>query len=444
MLLGPTISLGWQYRVNDREVSFDPSEAFGGGDLGSAFEPIYGNLGYIFGEMFDAGWIDNEDCDQLAVLNGFASCAELSDAFLNGEELSPPSTDDSSGDVEPVVVQPKSQHFFSLQGNWPISPRTITMGSAANHNLKAAAAQRQQNRDAVMLSVVRTYAAAWQAQEAAELQAAQLEAANAHLSDTQALQEAGMVTGDTLLRARLELERARRGQAQGQQQQRQALRGLRLALGKPSLPFGRLEAIPSVQIDRLDSINLGASAIEDRPEAQAARARNRAATDIKADAVVQFLPQFSVTGNLSVSDRSSGFDTQRTSWWIGLGVNLPIWDGGQRIKNARDAASKKRQAEAQLEAVRQQVSIEAENAWDAFVVRRDALPVVELELELATQLQTLVESRYRQGLATQAELLDALAALAGSRFSLLQARTAREVAAAELLAAAGHLSEISH
>jgi len=441
MALGPTISLGWQYRVNDREVSFDPAETFGGGDLGAAFDPIYGNLGYIFGEMFGAGWIDNDDCEQLATLNGFASCAELSDAFLGGEVLTPAA--DNTGSEDPIIIQPKNQQFLNLQGNWPITPRTITMGSASSHNLGAARAQLKQSRDAIMLSVVRAYAAAWQAQEATTLLAARLQAAQAHLSDTQALDTAGMVTGDALLRARLEVEQARRTQAQGQQQQRQALRGLRLALGKPALELQSLSSIPSVQIDRLDSTELASGAIEARAETRAAQARNRAAKDLKADAVLQFLPQFSVSGNLSFSDQSSGFDQKRTSWWIGLGVNLPIWDGGQRIKNARDAASQKRQAEAQLEAARQQVRVEVENAWDAFAMSRDALPVVELELELASELHTLIEARYQQGQSTQAELLNATSALEAARFSLLQARTEREVAAAELLAAAGQLGEIS-
>ena len=443
MALGPTISLGWQYRINDRKVSFDPAESFGGGDLGAAFEPIYGNLGYIFGEMFGAGWIDNADCEQLAALNGFANCAELSDAFLSGESLSPAAPDDTGGGDGPIVVQPKTQQFLNLQANWPLSPRTIAMGKAKLNQLSAARAQRQQSRDAVMLAVVRAYALAWQAQEAAALRAAQLGAARAHLSDTEALDAAGMVTRDALLRARLQVERARRGQTEGLQQHRQALRGLRLALGRPSVSIPSLRAIPTVQIDRLDSVDLVAGAIEARAESRVARAQSRVATDLKADAVLQFLPQFSVSGNLSYSDQSAGFDKKRTSWWIGLGVNLPLWDGGQRIKNARDAASRKRQAEAQLEATRQQISAEVENAWDAFAQRRDALPVVELELELATELHSVIEARYEQGQATQTELLDASSAREAARFGLLTARAKREIAAAELLAAAGQIAEIS-
>ena len=443
MALAPTVTLGWQYRVNDREVSFDPAESFGGGDLGAAFEPIYGNLGYIFGEMFGAGWIDNDDCEQLALLNGFSSCTELSDAFLSGEDLTPPTpdgTDDSDG---PIVVQPKTQQFLNLQANWPLSPRTIAMGHAGSHQLRAARAQVQQRRDAVMLSVVRAYAAAWQTQEAAGLRSARLRAAETHLSDTQALETAGMITGDGLLRAQLEVERARRGQDEGHEQHRRAWRGLKLTLGLSTLEQQHLDAIPSVDIDRLTPEGLAAGAIEARPEARAAKAQNKAATGLKADAVLQFLPQFSVSGNFSLSDQVSGFDKKRSSWWIGLGVSLPIWDGGLRIKNAREAASQKRQAEAQLEAVRLQVSTEVENAWDAFVLRRDALPVVQLELELAAELQGLVEARYQQGQATQAEVLDANSALEAARYSLLQAQTGRELAAAELLAAAGQLAQVN-
>ncbi len=442
MALVPTVTLGWQYRINDREISFDPSEAFGGGDLGTAFEPIYGNLGYIFGEMFGAGWIDNDDCNELALLNGFADCDALTEAFLGGEDLAPPAPETSDDGEGPIVVQPRMQQSLSLQGSWPLSPRTITMGKASGNQLQAARAQVQQSRDQVLLGVVRTYAGAWQLQEALALRAGQVTVAEAHLADTTALIEAGMVTPDALLRAQLELAQARRGLREGEQQHRQALRRLQLALGVPSWQPGALTAIPSVTIERVDNQGLVDAALEARPEARVAEAQDRAARDLKADAVLQFLPQFSVTGSLNWSDQSSGFDNKRSSWWIGLGVNLPVWDGGLRVQNARKAVSRKKQAEAQLEAVRQQVRTEVEDAWDSYQLRRDSVAVVELERELAAQLQELVIARYRSGQATQVEVLDAGSALARAGFSLLQARTARELAAAELLAAAGRVNEV--
>jgi len=440
----PSVSLGWQYRVNDREVGFDPAEAFGGGSLGSAFEPIYGNLGYIFGEMFGAGWIDNNDCDELAVINGLSNCEELTDAFLNGEDLTPSDPASSGDDAGPIIVQPKTQQFLNLQGSWPLSARTITMGRASSNQLKAARAQVQQSRDQVLLNVVRAYAAAWQMQEALTLRAGQVTVAEAHLEDTQALDSVGMVTRDAMLKAKLEVEKARRGVREGEQLQRQAMRGLQLALGVRELQAGTLTAIPSVDIARIDDIGLVDQALAARPDARAAKAQAQAAQDLKADAVLQFLPQFSVTGNLSWSDQSAGFDKQRHSWWLGMGVNLPIWDGGQRMQNARDAASKKRQAEAQLEAVRQRVRVEVENAWDAYQLRRDSVRIVELELELAAEVQKLIQARYQAGEATQVEVLDAGSALAFAELSLLQARTDREVAAAELLAAAGRVGEVAH
>jgi outer membrane protein TolC len=438
----PTVTLGWQYRINDREVSFDPSESFGGGDLGSAFEPIYGNLGYILGEMNGEGWIDNDDCNQLALINGFADCAELTEAFIGGQDFSPPAPD--AGDDEPsgpIVVQPKTQQFLNLQGSWPLSLRTIAMGRASTNNLGAARAQVQQSRDQVMLSVVRAYAGAWQLQEALVLRAGRIAVTEVHLRDSQALSDAGMVTRDALLRARLEVEKARRERREGKQLYRQAMRGLALALGMPKLEVGKLTAIPTIEIARVDGAALVDDALATRPDARAAEAQDRAARDLKADAVLQFLPQFSVTGKLSWSDQSAGFDSKRSSWWIGLGVNLPIWDGGQRIQNARNAASSKRQAEARLEAVRLAVRTEVHNAWDAYQLRRAAVRVVKLELELAAEVHSLVQARYQSGQATQVEVLDAGSGLALAEYSLLQATTERELAAAELLAAAGRVDE---
>tara|TARA_Y100001968_G_scaffold325437_1_gene366670 strand:+ start:48 stop:1616 length:1569 start_codon:yes stop_codon:yes gene_type:complete len=442
MLLTPTFNLGWQYRVNDREISFNPADSFGGDALASTFEPLYGNLGYIFGEMFGAGWVDDQDCAQLAQINGYADCDELSQAFLDGADLSPPSSADDGADSEPVVVQQKSQQIVNLSASWPINPRSIPMGRASNNELRAARADVQQQRDAVMLGVVRAYAATWQAQEALHLYGARLEAAEARLRDAQSLQGAGMLTREGQLQAQLLLERSRRAQQEGRAQLRSARRGLKLAIGLPELQIPELTAIPSLEIERFNPEDLRSQASELRPEAQAAESRTRATRELQVDAALQFLPQFSVTGNLSYTDRASGFDNRRNSWWIGLGVNLPLWDGGIRVKNARDAASRRRQAKARLEMLRQQIDAEVEGAWDRFQSRSESLAVAELELELAAELNTAVKLRFQLGQATQSELLEAETQREGANFALLQARAARELAAAELLASAGRIGTL--
>lgn len=441
-LIQPTISAGYQFRVNDREIAFDPADGFDTSSLTDAFEPIFGNLGFIYGQMFEANLIDASDCNDLAVLNGFDDCQDLTDAFLNGDGLGNGDGDQQPA-ADPLVVQPKTQQFLNLQAQWPLSPRAITLHQAGQRNVEGSRARIRQARDQLMLGVVRGYAGAWQAQESVKLLREQVALAEAHLADTEALSNAGVITKDILLRAQLEVERARRVVRDAEQGARTAQRSLRSAIGRPDLEVGVLAPLPTVGIARVNPEDLSAEAADQRPEVAAARADEAAARAMHVDAALEFLPQFAVTGNLNWSDQAAGFDSVQTSWWIGLGVNLPIWDGGIKIHNTRAAASRKRQAMANIESVRQQVALEAENAWDSYETQRGAIAISELERDLAAEAFRLVEARYKVGNARQVELLDARNQLAFAELSLVQSRADEQVAAAELLAAAGRVGDIA-
>jgi len=88
------------------------------------------------------------------------------------------------------------------------------------------------------------------------------------------------------------------------------------------------------------------------------------------------------------------------------------------------------------------VSMEVENAWDAFSTKRDAVSVAELERDLAAEAYRLVEVRYKAGKARQVEILDAQTALKFAELGFVQAQVDRELAAAELLAAAGRVGDV--
>ena len=437
----PTITAGYQYRINDREIALDFSDSFDTSFLTDAFEPLYGNVGYILGELAEDNMIEPEDCDELAAINGFESCAELLDAINNGTDVTGSSATDPPAQ-EPTVIQPKTQQYLNVDATWPISPRAISMAAAGQQNVLSARAQIRQARDQLLLSVVQAYAGAWQVQESVVLLTDQVGLAEAHLKDTQALSAAGMITRDVTLRAQLEVEKIKRQLRDAQQMHRSAVRGLTVAIGKRGLTIGTLSPLPEVTIERMDPRGLAEEAMEQRPEVAGAEAQALAARNMEVDAVLQFMPTFAVSANWRWSDQAAGFDEKKTAWWIGLGVSLPIWDGGIKIHNARASASRKRQAIANIEAVRQQVAMDVENSWDAYTTRRDAVSVAQLEKELAAEAYRLVQVRYQAGKARQVELLDAQTVLKFAELGFVQAQVNRELAAAELLAASGRVGDV--
>jgi outer membrane protein TolC len=182
-----------------------------------------------------------------------------------------------------------------------------------------------------------------------------------------------------------------------------------------------------------------AGGVRGRADGIAAREQQVAANALAVDSALAFLPQFAITGAFNWSDQATGFDTKKTSWWVGLGVNLPVWDGGMNVAQAREAASRKRQAAAQVRALDAQIAMEVGNALDAWVSAGKAVPVAELALQLAQEVHRLVDSRYQAGAARAIEVEDARASLQQAGLTLLGERVAEQLAAAELLAASGEL-----
>jgi HAE1 family hydrophobic/amphiphilic exporter-1 len=448
-LILPQLTLGGQYRNNDREIALDWGDSLGGSGLDTAFESLFGNLGFIYGELFENGMIDAEECNEIAELNGFADCAAMVAAMESGQDLSGGA---SSGSSEPIVIQPKEQWFLQAQAQWPLSPRVVTLMQAGQRQVEMAGEQERQARQQALLGVVRGYAAAYAAQEAADLVAAQLDLLDHHVRQVEAFRQVGLATEDALLRARLEGEKLRRQLRQAQQAARVARRGIATAMAVDDGSFGRLLPMPAVLLSRElpesrqhadpgDVDGMTAEALERRPETRIAAAGARASRILKTDAGLRWLPSIALMAAWNTQAPAAGFDGRAGGWYLGAGAQWTLWDGGILVQDLREANSRRRQADAQLEAVRAQVSTDVRNAVDAWQVARQATPVAQQEVDLARGNQRLVQVRYDAGAATQVEVLDALAALRAAELGLLQSRVQEQVAAAELLASAGRLGK---
>jgi len=436
-MIQPSVRLGTQYQHNDREVSFDPSSAFGGGTT-EVFEGIYGNLGIIYENLFEGGLLEADDCENIALTNGFADCSGLLDAISNGNSFGSTEGSDEPPS-EPVVIQPKEQFFVSADVSWPLSPRVVSLARAGNQEIAAATADVRGQRDQLLGAVIQAYARALHAQQATALVQVQNDRAARHVEDTQLLFDTGMITRDALLRAKAQKARSDLQTFDIREQHRSSRQALALLMGNANTSFGALADIPEIELPQLEADDWIDRALSGRPELAGAEARAKAAREMEIDAVLQMVPAFSLSANWRWSDQASGFDSQQTSWWVGVGASVPLWDGGLMIHGAREASSRKRQAKELARATRQAVQAEVLDALGSWQRASKAVPVAELEFEMSEEAHRLVVARYQTGTGRQLEVLESLAALQNSEHSLLKAQVEVRLAAAALLAAGGSL-----
>ncbi|MDK2759739.1 MAG: efflux transporter outer membrane subunit [Sphingopyxis sp.] len=164
-----------------------------------------------------------------------------------------------------------------------------------------------------------------------------------------------------------------------------------------------------------------------RPDVVAAEERLRAARANIGAARAAFFPSITLTGNLGFSSLSLDnlFTKESQTWSFGPSIRLPIFDFGRNKGNLTVAEARENIAVATYERTVQGAFREVA---DALAGRRYLAEQVEAQERgtLATrQIADLARKRYREGVSTYLEVLDAERNLFAAEQTLIDARRAQ-------------------
>jgi outer membrane protein len=126
-----------------------------------------------------------------------------------------------------------------------------------------------------------------------------------------------------------------------------------------------------------------------------------------------------------------------TNWTVMLGARWDAYDGGARQASVRAAQARERAAAADAAHLRDMVALEVVRAGAERDTALARLEHAQASVELSDENLRIVQDRYREGLTTLVELLDAEASLTRARFSEITARRDLLVARAALELALG-------
>src|SRR5262249_44893386 len=126
-----------------------------------------------------------------------------------------------------------------------------------------------------------------------------------------------------------------------------------------------------------------------------------------------------------------------TTWNIQGVLTVPIWDGGLKYGNMRDASAQELEAVQKLEAAKRQATIQVIQAKRSVSVAEDKRRVATQTRDLAAENDRLTRTSYLEGRGTSLELVtaaqqlrEAEIQLALREFDLVQARVAAVLALA--------------
>jgi len=320
----------------------------------------------------------------------------------------------------PRVLYPDAPDKYATRMDlqWPIysGGRTDALERAARAEASAATADAAAAQADLRLEVTRAFWALVTARATVEVVLQALTRADAHFGDVRERFKAGFVPPNEVASAEARLSRERMLLIDAESQRDLASSELARLIGvdllQPIEPVELLEAPPP---SPAPLAALVAEARAMRNERRSLEQRIEAADFQRAAAAAGVRPTIAITGgvdyarpNLRIFPIAERWDD---SWDAGIAVRWPLWDGDRARTEAAQAgwlADAARQRLAEFDSV---LALELQQRRLDLASGRAAIEAADQGVRAASEARRVVAERYRAGVATQTEVLDAEGAL---------------------------------
>ena len=237
------------------------------------------------------------------------------------------------------------------------------------------------------------------------------------------------------------LEGARADLAEARRARLQARNGLELLVGAPLADEELADSAPLAQarLQGAPPAGLPSAMLERRPDILAAEQRLRGANASIGAARAAFFPRIALTGALGTASRelSGLFGGGSSIWSFVPQITLPIFDAGRNQANLDLAEARRNIAVADYERTIQRAFREVADALAARSTIGERVRALQAQVDAAARTLELAELRYRNGVDSQLQWLDAQRSLLGAEQGLLAARAAELANRVELYKALG-------
>src|SRR5580658_764912 len=346
--------------------------------------------------------------------------------------------------VEVPIVRPEVALQYLI---FDFGKREASVDSAKGERLAAGADVIQVNQ-ALAFQVASGYYQLVTAEE-------RLQAAQDTLRTAQTTQDAaenrlnnGLATLPDVLNARAETAQAVFDEESADGDEKIARVTLTEAVGADPSPNIVIDSQKSAPLPEKLTMSIEAlidRAMENRPELMAQALRIRSAEARIRAARAEYKPQIALSGSAAqtsvwpTADYGQLGSASEPTWSVALGIHWRIFDGGVRKNELLIAQSKRREAEDEFTAQRDQTTREVWTAYIAFrtALRKHAAAVALLESANASYSASL--DAYKYGVKNLVDVVTAEKQLAQARLSSVSARSELFLEAVNLEFATGNL-----
>ncbi len=320
----------------------------------------------------------------------------------------------------------------------------LNSSKAAEKTAEAVTYDSKADRSNLEVQIATSYWNLYQAMEAAQFMQENLDRTQLHYKQAQDMLNQGMLTQSDVLSVKVQVSNAQLMLLDAQNNLRLAAVALNNVLGVPLNKEYTITSVPQTGDTTMQDIGaLLHTALENRNELQSLKLKGQAADAAVAAAWGAYLPQVAVVGDLYYQRPNQRIqpptDAFKNTWDAGVMISLPIWNWGQTEAKVDQARAQREQADLALKQTADAVYLDVTQSYLNFKQAKDKIAVAQTAVNDAEESYRISDQKFKVGLVTNTDLMDAEIALLQTKLNYTQALTGLEIARISLEKATGQL-----
>jgi outer membrane protein TolC len=307
-----------------------------------------------------------------------------------------------------------------------------------NEEIKNATTEEfNKDRSELLFNIKNSYWGVFKANQFKKVMDETVEQIKAHVEDAKNLEKAGMLTRNDILKIEVQLSNALYQQIDAENAVKLSIVALNNTLGIPLNT--QIEIASTANLTEYSSEELSKlvdSAIERRPELKAAGSRIKAGEAGIILANSSWYPQVSLYANYYYSKPNQRIlPTQNRfdgTWDAGINLSMNIWDWLSTKHQTDQAEAQLAQAVDGFGIMKDGITLEVTQNYLSVSQTKRKIDIAKLNVEQAEENLRITSQKFKNGLATSSDLIDAETALISAKTNFTTSIVDYELAKAKL------------
>jgi outer membrane protein len=319
-------------------------------------------------------------------------------------------------------------------------------GAADNASYQAEATRSDGVRDKndLVFNIKSAYWNLFRAREIQRLADDNVTQISAHLEDAEHLSKQGLLTTNDLLKVKVQLSNSRILQSDAANIVQLASLTFNSTVGLPlQTEIEITSALTPTSKEFGELAKLLTTAFAQRPEILAMESRIKASDAAVVSATGGWFPQVFLSGNYTYSRPNQRIipllDEFKDTWDVGVAIQFDLWNSLSTVHQTSQARAQFEQNKDLLSTLKDGVTLEVTQNYLNYLQAKERIRLSELSVQQASENHRMASEKFKAGLTTNSELLDAEVALLQSKLQLTQAVVDHELSEARLSKSVGEL-----